>query len=267
MSLVINSNAAATAASNYLNANNALFQRSLGRLSSGYKIQGPSDDAGGLAVSMKMQAAIRRTDALITNVANAMSLLQTQDGAMDSASRIVSRISELCALSGDSTKSASDIANYNTEFTALQAQLTGLVSQTFNGVALFVAGGATKTVITSENGTQSFNITIADLAAAIADITAAPNLAATSISTYTAALQSIATDRANNGSESNRLEFASEVLMTNRTNLEAANSRIIDTDIAVESTKFARYNILVQSGSAMLAQANSSSKNVLRLLV
>ncbi len=267
MALVVNSNSAATAASNYLNTNNMLFQKSLGRLSSGYKIQGPSDDAGGLAVSMKMQAAIRRTDALGTNIANAISLLQTQDGAMSSATDIVSRMSEICTLSGDSTKSSSDVANYNTEFLSLQAQLTSLLSETFNGVALFASGGGTQTVVTSEDGTQSFTITIADLDASVTSITSATDLASTSIATYTAALQAIATNRAQNGAETNRLEFAGQMLTANRTNLEAANSRIIDTDMAVESTKFARYNIMVQSGTAMLAQANSAAQNVLRLVM
>lgn len=267
MSLVINSNAAATAASNYLNVNQSLFQKSLGRLSSGFKLLGPSDDAGGLAVSMKMQAALRRTDALITNVANAVSLLQTQDGAMGSASAIVSRMSELSALSGDPTKSVADIANYNTEFLTLKDQLTSVLAQSFNGVGLFAVGASSKTVVTSEDGTQNLQITLTDLAAAVTSITTAASLAATSIATYTAALQSIATKRAQNGAETNRLDFASEVLLTNRTNLESANSRILDTDIAAESTKFARYNILVQSGAVMLSQANHSSQSVLRLLV
>jgi len=267
MSLVINSNSAATAASNYLNVNNQLLQKSLGRLSSGFKIQSPADDAGGLAVSMKMQAALRRTDALMTNLSNAVSLLQTQDGAMSSVTDIVSRISELATLNQDPTKSTADKANYNTEFVALQDQLTSLTSEKFNGVDLFAAGGATKTVITSEDGTQSFDITIADLADSVSAVTGAANLDAVTIAICTTALQSLATNRAQNGAETNRLDFANGMLRTNRTNLEAANSRIVDTDIASESTKFARYNILVQSGTSMLAQANASAQNVLRLLM
>ncbi len=268
MSLVINSNSAATASSNYLNANNKLYQKSLGRLSSGFKIQGPSDDAGGLAVSMKMQAALRRTDALVTNIANAVSLLQTQDGAMNSATSIVSRMSELCTLSKDITKGATDVANYDTEFAALSAQLTSLTSAKFNGVDLFGAAATTATVTTSEDGSQSFGITIADLTTAVAGITAmAGTLTGGAIATFTTALENIATKRAQNGAETNRLDFASELLTTNRTNLEAANSRIVDTDIASESTKFARYGILVQSGTAMLGQANQSAQNVLRLLM
>lgn len=267
MSLVINSNSAATSASNYLNANNQLLQKSLGHLSSGFKIQGPDDDAGGLAVSMKMKAALRRTDALMTNLSNAVSLLQTQDGAMSSATDIVTRISELATLNQDATKSTEDKGNYNTEFLALQSQLSSLATEKFNGVALFATGGSTKTVITSEDGTQSFTITIGDLSAAVTDLTGAANLDAVTIPLCTNALQNLATNRAQNGAETNRLDFANGMLRTNRTNLEAANSRIVDTDIASESTKFARYNILVQSGTSMLAQANASAQNVLRLLM
>jgi flagellin len=266
MSLVINSNSAATAASNFLAVNTRLLEKSLGHLSSGFRIQNPSDDAGGLAVSMKMQAAIKRTDALITNLANAVSLLQTQEGAMNSATALITRMSELCSLNGDPAKSIQDKANYNTEFLNLQGQLNTLLNEKFNGVFLFQAGGATKTVIVAESGSEHFEITLPDLENTINAIVSAANLNATSIVTYTTALQNLATQRAQNGAETNRLDFASQVLMINRTNLEAANSRIIDTDIAGESTRFARYNILVQSGSAMLSQANTTYRSVLRLL-
>lgn len=95
MALVINSNPAATTASDNLNSSNFLLQKSLNRLSSGLRIQDPSDDAGGLAVSMKMRAAITRTDAVISNVSNAVSFLQTQDGGMETAAQMLNRASEL----------------------------------------------------------------------------------------------------------------------------------------------------------------------------
>lgn len=267
MSLVINSNSAATATSNYLAVNTRLLEKSLGHLSSGFRIQTPSDDAGGLAVSMKMQAAIKRTDALITNLSNAISLLQTQEGAMASASDLMTRMSELCALNGDPAKSSQDKGNYNTEFLSLQGQLSTLLNEKFNGVNLFQVGGGKKTVIISESGAEEFEITLADLSSVINSVVVSASLNATNIDTYTTALQSLATQRAQNGAETNRLDFASQVLMVNRTNLESANSRIIDTDIAIESTRFARYNILVQSGAAMLSQANSSYHSVLKLLM
>src|SRR5690606_9773710 len=120
MSIVINTNAAATVAKNNLNASNANLQKSLNRLSSGSKITSPADDAGGLAVGMKLSAAIKRTDAVNTNIANAQSFLQTQDGALTTSSKILDRMSELKTLSQDVTKNTTDVANYNTEFQQLQ---------------------------------------------------------------------------------------------------------------------------------------------------
>ena len=264
MSVVINTNTAATVANNNLSASNALLQRSLNRLSSGLKIVQPSDDAGGLAVSMKLEAAIKRTDAVSTNVANAISFLQTQDGGLKTAGKVLNRISELKTLKDDVTKSSTDKDNYEVEFAALQDQLTSLAAETFNGVALF--GGGALTVATSEDGAQSFDITQADLATNVATITAAADMDALAVTDVVAALENVATSRAQNGAESSRLSFSADLLVNNRTNLEAANSRIIDVDVAQESTQLARYSILVQSGTAMLAQANASSQVALRLL-
>jgi flagellin len=264
MSLVINTNLSATRAAMNLTGSNAMLQKSLARLSSGSKITASSDDAGGLAVSMKMQAAISRTDATSTNVANATSYLQTQDGGLKTASKVLERIAELKTLSTDATKTTSDVANYDSEFTALKAQLTSLAADKFNGVALF--GGGTLSVTTSEDATQSMNITKSDLATSTTSITSATNLSSLTATNVTDAIASVATSRAQNGAEVSRLGFAADQLAVNRTNLEAANSRIIDVDVAQESTRLARNNILVQAGSAMLAQANASSQSALRLL-
>ena len=264
MSLVINTNTAASTASRNLNHSNSMLQKSLARLSSGSKITAPADDAGGLAVSMKMEAAIRRTDAASSNVANAVSFLQTQDGALKTSGKILERIAELKTLSTDVTKSASDIANYDTEFTALKAELTNQTTNTFNGVDLF--GGGTLTVETSEDGAQTLDITQADLATGTTTITAAANLAAITTTDVTDAITNVATSRAQNGADSSRLGFSADILAINKTNLEAANSRIVDVDVAEESTRLARNNILVQAGSAMLAQANAASQSALRLL-
>ena len=120
MGLYINTNVSASLAATNLSNSNAMLQKSLARLSSGSKITSPADDAGGLAVSMKLTAAISRTDATSTNIANAVSFLQTQDGSLKTAGDVLNRISELKTLSTDVTKSATDVANYDTEFTALQ---------------------------------------------------------------------------------------------------------------------------------------------------
>ena len=264
MSLVINTNTAASTAARNLNHSHSMLQKSLARLSSGSRITAPADDAGGLAVSMKMEAAIRRTDAASSNVANAVSFLQTQDGSMKSAGKVLERIAELKTLSTDVTKSASDIANYDTEFTALKAELTNQTTNTFNGVDLF--GGGTLTVETSEDGSQTLDITQADLATDTTTITAAANLAAITTTDVTDAITNVATSRAQNGADSSRLGFSADILAINKTNLEAANSRIVDVDVAEESTRLARNNILMQAGSAMLAQANTASQAAMRLL-
>ncbi len=266
MSLVINTNPGASNAARNLNHSNSMLQKSLARLSSGSKITAPADDAGGLAVSMKMEAAIRRTDAASTNVANAVSFLQTQDGSLKTSGKILERIAELKTLSTDVTKSASDIANYDTEFTALKLELTNQTTNTFNGVDLFDAGGATLTVETSEDGSQTLDITQADLAGDVTTITAAANLAAITTANVATAITNVATSRAQNGADSSRLGFSADILAINKTNLEAANSRIVDVDVAEESTRLARNNILVQAGTAMLSQANASSQSALRLL-
>ena len=270
MSVVINTNTSATVAYGNLATSNGMLQKSLNRLSSGYKIVQPSDDAGGLAVSMKLSAAIRRTDATSTNVANSQSFLQVQDGALKTTGKILDRVSELKTLALDVTKSSSDKANYETEFTALKAQLTSLAAEQFNGVSIFsAADNTTISVSIDQANTQTLNITKANLNGTSGDVTAitgAATLAALSVTNVTTAIQSVATSRAQNGAEYSRLGFAADMLSTNKQNLESANSRIIDVDVAQESTQMARYSILVQSGTAMLAQANSSSQIALRLL-
>ncbi len=270
MSVVINTNYAATVASNNLAASNSMLQKSLNRLSSGSKIVNPSDDAGGLAVSMKLSAAAVRQGAVATNIGNAVSLLQTQDGALKVSGKILERISELKVLSADVTKSSSDKANYDSEFTALTAQLTSNSTEKFNGVALFGSADV-GTVATTENGSTANAVTIAgrDLsssASGVGAISTAAALSSVTLDQISTAIQNVATMRATNGSEQSRLGFASELVTVNKANLEAANSRITDVDVASESTQLARWNVLVSAGTSMLAQANQSAQTALKLL-
>src|SRR6187551_2060594 len=158
MSVVINTNYAATVASNNLAASNSMLQKSLNRLSSGSKIVSPADDAGGLAVSMKLSAAARRQGAVASNIGNAISLLQSQDGAMKVTGKVLERISELKVLYTDVTKSSSDKGNYDSEFTSLTAQLRSTAGETFNGVALF---GSTSPGNVSVNDSGSTVVAVA----------------------------------------------------------------------------------------------------------
>jgi flagellin len=229
----------------------------------------PADDAGGLAVSMKLSAAAKRAGATNNNIGNSVSFLQTQDGVLKVAGKVLDRISELKTLYSDPTKNTNDLANYDAEFTQLQSQLTSLTSESFNSVSLFGSSGLSVSV--SEDGATSVDITAKDLAdttdgiGTISD-SGVTSLSGIDLSDVTDAIQNVATMRANNGAEQSRLGFASEVLTVSKANLEAANSRIIDVDVASESTQLARWNILVQSGTAMLAQANQSSAVALRLI-
>ena len=306
MSLTINTNPAAIRASFNLAKNNKNLQASLSRLSSGKRITKPSDDAGGLAVSMKLSASINRTKAAISNIQNSLSFGEVQDGALQAGARIVDRLAELKSLSLDVMKSSADIANYNTEFKALQQQLHSITQETFNGVSLFAStttsGGAitfgqnqhTVSVFTSDRGAAgsvvslnkatllaaiTFNGTTAATATTAAGATGGSNVALASstaagslsigalgISFFTKALENIATLRAQNGATMTRLQFSEDHLRLTNANLEAANSRIMDVDVATESTALAKYNILSQASAAMLAQANASQNTALMLL-
>ena len=266
MSLVINTNSAASAAALNLSHSNQSLQKSLARLSSGSKIVSPADDAGGLAVSLKITATINRTKALKNNLQNSISFLQTQDGALKNAAQILDRMSELRIMAEDVAKGSTDISNYNAEFTELQDQLTNLTNEEFNGVNLFVNGGNTLSTIVTEDGGQTVDLSQADLAGTTNTITSAAGITSLTVTDVVTAIEDVATMRAVNGATSSRINFSIDMLSVNSINLEAANSRIKDTDVAEESTMFARYNILVQSGTAMLAQANSSSEAALRLL-
>jgi len=263
----INTNSASSAAAYNLSNTNVNLQRSLNRLSSGSRINSSFDDAGGLAVSMKLSASIRRTEATQANVGNAISLLETQDGVLKSADKVLSRMSELASLSLDVTKSTDDKALYQTEYDSLASQLDSMTREQFNGIDLFAAG-TTLEVTTSQDGGQTAGITQADLATDVFDEVGTLALTdAATLTTITAAIQNLATLRATNGSEQVRLTFAADMLAVNKTNLEAANGRITDVDIASESANLARLNILQQAGTAMLAQANQANQSVLRLLV
>jgi flagellin len=197
----INTNSAASAAAYNLGNTNTNLQRSLQKLSSGSRINSSFDDAGGLAVSMKLSASIRRTEATQSNLNNAISLLETQDGVLKSADKILSRMSELASLSLDVTKSSTDTALYQTEYDSLASQLDSMTGEKFNGIDLFGAA-ATLVVTSSHDGEQTVGITQADLATDVFD--EVDGLALTdsaTLTTITAALQNLATLRATNGSE------------------------------------------------------------------
>ncbi len=310
MAITINSNSVASTAAMHLARNNSMLEKSLSRLSSGTKLVDSSADPGGLAVSMKLSAAINRQTAAITNVQNAISFVQLQDGDLKAAASIVDRMAALRSMYDDVTKSEIDKANYDTEFQSLRVQLYDATQSKFNGVSLFStaqwgsgtnAAGDTIEVLTSERGSSGSVVSLAKIQvlsavtirsaanatgnmsvgaytvqnwsadqALAADATGTSgdvSLGSFTVDAFILALQNVATLRAENGATSSRLKFASGQLEAAKVNMEAARSRIVDTDVAQESTNFARYSILVQAGAAMLSQANNTLASVMQMLL
>ncbi|RME69101.1 MAG: flagellin [Verrucomicrobia bacterium] len=274
--MVINTNINAINATRNLNESQAMLSRSLSRLSSGSKIVKPSDDAAGLAVSEKLVAQNARITAARTNAQNAMSYVQTADGFMKSMTKVLTRMSELTAMAKDVTKNDSDIALYNAEFQALKQQLIDTIGDgtnpalgTFNGISLFGPNSAGLSVTIGESSSHSMTIgeiNLRDTSKAIGQLIA-PSIDVTNAGDLvTESIQQLATERATLGAAQSRLEVAAAQLQVQYENLEAAISRIRDVDVAEEATALAKAQILVQSGTAMLSQANSAPQSVLRLL-
>ncbi len=266
--MVINTNISAQSGARLLSESSSMLAKSLARMSSGSKIVSPEDDAAGLAVSMRFDAQISRTTAAKNNVGNAVSFSQTQDGFMGKVAKALDRMSELAILAQDVTKSNNDRTLYNNEFSTLAAYITNVASRDFNGVSLFSSSALS---VTTDSEGNTFSMSGVDLGTATytslstASVTSTGN-AATALTTVKSAITQLASDRATAGASLARLQYTSEQLSVLRDNLSAANSRIKDVDVAEESTAYARYNILVQSGTAMLAQANSIPQSVLKLV-
>ena len=156
MPITVNSNPAAAAANFYMSKNNSALQKSINRLSSGSKIVHPNDDAGGLAVSMKLESAVVRLKGAEKNIQNGISFLEVQDGVMANTGKIMSRMIELKGLSQDVLKNSSDNDNYNREFRNLQVQLYEMSHLTFNGVSMFA--NHTTDANDTNTGTQIYSM-------------------------------------------------------------------------------------------------------------
>ena len=275
--MIISSNLSAQSAANDLTNTSAALAKSLAKLSSGSRIVNAYDDAAGVAISLRFDAKIERANAARDNVANAMSFTNTQDGYLKRVSKTLNRMSELAMHSLDGTKSDGDRTLYQNEFAQLNDYITNVGGKEFNGVSLFSSANVVS-VIDSE-GTASINMTGVNLSsstyAAVIGSTSpvvAPSSIATTAAATTAlssirtAITQLAGDRATIGAFQSRLNMANDELAATIENFTAASSVIKDVDVARESTEFSRQNILNQSTTAMLAQANQLPQSVLRLL-
>jgi len=266
--MVINTNIAASDAATLLQQNTAMLSNSLAQLSSGSKITSPADDPAGLAESMKLNAQMSNIDGATNNVTDAISFSQTQDGYAQQVSSALTRMSELSVLAQDVTKTTSDRALYQQEYSALGSYVTDVATKSFNGVSLF--DGTTLEVTTDGAGDTfgmaGINLGGASYTTATADDITSISGAQKALTDVTAAIAQLASDRATIGTNEESLGYYNNQLSALQNNLSAANSQISDVDVAQESTQYAKYNVLVQSGTAMLAQANTLPQSVLKLL-
>ena len=273
--MIINTNVAASAASRNLAASTERLSQSLARLSSGSKIVSPADDAAGLAQVIRFEAQMNRNNAVRANLGNATSFSQTQDGFLQKVQVALDRMSELSVLSQDVTKTNTDRSNYSVEFTQLQNYISDIGTKSFNGVTLFTTNGE---AVTIDSDAAKFTMNAVDMTSTTAATGLARiyNSSTSAITTTTSAanalsniqtsIQNLADMRARVGANIQRLNLTDQAVNILNENLSAANSRIKDVDVANESTAYARANILVQSGTAMLTQANILPQSALRLI-
>jgi flagellin len=269
---VINTNVSALRAQNSSRVANRMQSQAMERLSSGKRINSAKDDAAGLAVATRMQAASRGFTQAIRNANDGISLAQTADSAAGSVSDILVRMRDLAMQASTGTLSDADRGLVQKEVTALISQIGDIVGQTtFNGNKLLdgsVAAGFD--IQTGINTGEKVNITIGKLdattlgvnALSVADVTNATG----ALATLDTAITTVAGERANLGAQQNRLEAAVDNLTSRVTNLDESRSRIEDADFSAESTKLAAAQILSQASTAMLAQANQSAQGVMNLL-
>ena len=295
MAQTINTNLMSLNAQRNLNTSQHSLGMSIQRLSSGLRVNSAKDDAAGLAISERMNAQIRGMSVAQRNAGDAISLSQTAEGALGQVGDMLQRMRELAVQSANSTNSASDRGNLQSEYSQLSQEIGRTLGGTnFNGTNLFdsntafnfqVGAGTTAndTVAVARNqltgGTASAT-TGGALVTALGTANAADTLAtATGISIGTsaasaqdamvaidAALGKVNNERANYGAAQNRFESAISTLQVSSENASAARGRIVDADYAKESANLTRAQVLQQAGTAMLSQANSLPNNVLSLL-
>ena len=272
---VINTNVSALRAQNNSRVANQMQSQAMERLSSGKRINSAKDDAAGLAVATRMNAASRGFTQAIRNANDGISLAQTADSAAGSISDILIRMRELAMQASNGTLGDDDRELVQKEVDALISQIGDVVEQTtFNGNVLLDGTAATGfNIQTGINDTEVVNITIANLGTAGTALTGVGAIdvgtetgATGALSVLDDAIDAVAAERANLGAQQNRLTSAVDNLTSRVTNLDEAKSRIEDADFSVESTNLAAAGILAQASTAMLAQANQSSQGVMNLL-
>ncbi|GAB4264428.1 flagellin N-terminal helical domain-containing protein [Thermincola ferriacetica] len=273
----INNNISALFAQNKLaNTNNALA-KSLEKLSSGLRINRAGDDAAGLAISEKMRGQIGGLNQAVRNAQDAISLIQTAEGALNETHSILQRMRELAVQAANDTNTSGDRKKIKDELSELVNELNRIASQTeFNTKKLLTGSFVGKFQIGANTG-QNVQLSITTMNASALGVAASTfasidnasvgqSVADNLIGKIDQAISDVSDERSKLGAYQNRLEHTISNLQTSAENLQAAESRIRDVDMAAEMVKFTKNQILVQAGTAMLAQANMAPQNVLKLL-
>lgn len=259
------------------NTNTVATNRSMEKLSSGYRINKAADDAAGLSISEKMRSQIKGLTQATRNAQDGVSLLQTAEGALNEVSDMLVRLKELSVQVQNGTYSTTDKANIGSEMSALGTAIEDIFTNTkFNGIEVFNTdttisyGEDAGQQITIDSATLGTDTTVDDVDALVTGTQAADNSStgAEGVSTTEVedAITQINTLRATYGAQQNQLEHASNNMATTKENLQAAESRVRDVDMAEEMMSYTKNNILLQAAQAMLAQANAQPQGVLQLL-
>jgi len=275
--MIINHNLNAMNAHRNLSLNNSAQGKSSEKLSSGYRINRAADDAAGLSISEKMRTQIRSLGQAQANTQDGISLVQTAEGALNEVSDMLARMKELTVKAKNQTYNTTDISAINDEFKALSSAIDNIATNTkFNGISLLndSAGTASVQIQIGDESTHKLSISLANIAtdgASMANLDAITLTATTAgdtlaLASIDSAISHINKVRSGFGALQNQLEHTSNNLGATTENLQAAESRIRDTDVAKEMMNYTKLNILQQASTAMLAQANQAPQGVLQLL-
>ena len=267
MSLRINNNIGALNAYNNLNKVSSQTEKSLTKLSSGYRINSAADDAAGLAISERMRGQIGGLNTAMRNISDGISMIQTAEGSLTEVHSMLQRVRDLAVQYKNSTNSTSDRTAIQSEVNQLASEIERIgATAKFNGISLLNTAGAVTFQVGSDDSQE---ISVATISVGSTVGTNFFSLTATGtsdISEIDAAINSISATRATFGAVQNRLEYTMNAQRTYAENLTAAESRIRDVDMAQEMVKFTKNQILGQAANSMLAQANQAPQQVLRLL-
>jgi len=269
-------------AQNQLNSNNVSLSRTLNRLSSGKRINTGADDAAGLQIADSLRANTFALNQAVRNANDGIGVSQIADGALQEITNLLTRSVTLAEEAGTETVDSTGRASLNAEFTAIQAEIARIATQAnFNGYSIFGTtgvNGSLSVFVGDITGISSISVTIGTITTVGSTVTdmgganltqvnlTTQDLAATSLSTVKNAVNAVSNMRAQIGAGMNRLQSAVSVLQTQSQNTASAESTIRDANFAEEVANLTKFQILAQSGMAALAQANSSSQSVLRLL-